>query len=65
MRDTEFTKAKARRIREHALRMVHKANASHIGTGLSMADILAVLYSGIARVDRGSLSESVSDPSTA
>lgn len=31
--------------------MVHAANASHIGTGLSMADILAVLYSGILRVD--------------
>jgi transketolase len=41
----------ARAIRAHALRMTHKANASHIGTCLSMADILAVLYSGILRVD--------------
>ncbi len=38
MPEIEQTKAKARRIREHALRMVHRANASHIGTGLSMAD---------------------------
>lgn len=51
MPDIEQTKAKARRIREHALRMVHRANASHIGTGLSMTDILAVLYGGVAKVD--------------
>ena len=51
MPDIELTQARARRIREHALRMVHRANASHIGTGLSMADILAVLYGGVARVD--------------
>jgi len=36
------TQARARRIREHALRMVHRANASHIGTGLSMTDILGI-----------------------
>ena len=41
----------AAKIRAHALRMVHKANASHIGTSLSMADILAVLYSHVLRVD--------------
>lgn len=41
----------ARRIRADALRMVSKANASHIGTCLSMADLLAVLYSGVLRVD--------------
>lgn len=34
----------ARRIRAHALRMVHKAKASHVGSALSIADILAVLY---------------------
>ena len=38
-------------IRAHALRMVHKANASHIGTCLSMADLLAVLYGQVLRVD--------------
>ncbi len=41
----------ARRVRCHALRMVHRANASHIGTALSMTDLLAVLYSGILRID--------------
>lgn len=44
---TEF----ARRIRAHALRMVHAAKASHIGGCLSMADILAVLYTRILRLD--------------
>ncbi|MGD0016402.1 MAG: transketolase [Verrucomicrobiia bacterium] len=38
-------------IRAHALRMVHRANASHIGTCLSMADLLAVLYGKILRLD--------------
>ncbi len=41
----------ATRIRVHALRMVHQANASHIGTCLSMADVLAVLYAKFLRVD--------------
>lgn len=34
----------ARRIRAQALRMVHRARASHIGSALSIADIVAVLY---------------------
>jgi transketolase len=38
-------------IRGHALRMVHRAQASHIGTCLSMADVLAVLYGHALRVD--------------
>lgn len=41
----------ARRVRRHALTMVHAARSSHIGTCLSMTDILAVLYSGVLRVD--------------
>lgn len=41
----------AKIIRAHALRMVHKSNASHIGSCLSMADILAVLYSKVLRLD--------------
>ena len=36
-------------IRRHALLMVHSANASHIGGVLSMADVLAVLYSEVMR----------------
>ena len=38
------TRALARRLRGHALRMTHRARASHVGSCLSMADILAVLY---------------------
>jgi transketolase len=45
------TTAMARAIRRHALRMTHAAKASHIGSGLSMADILAVLYGRVVRVD--------------
>jgi transketolase len=41
----------AQRIRAHAVRMVHKAKASHIGTCFSMADLLAVLYGSVLRVD--------------
>ncbi|MBF0521754.1 MAG: transketolase [Candidatus Omnitrophica bacterium] len=41
----------AKIIRSHALKMVHQANASHIGSCLSIADILAVLYNKILRVD--------------
>jgi transketolase len=38
-------------IRAHALRMVHRAKSSHIGTCLSMADLLAVLYGEVMRID--------------
>ncbi|HEU5397529.1 MAG TPA: transketolase [Verrucomicrobiae bacterium] len=38
-------------IRAHAVQMVHRINASHIGGGLSMADLLAVLYSEVLRVE--------------
>lgn len=41
----------ARRLRSHALRMTHSARASHIGSCLSIADILAVLYSDVLRFD--------------
>lgn len=37
-------------IREHAIRMVARADSSHIGGTLSMADILAVLYGSVLRV---------------
>lgn len=49
--ETDFTVDLARRLRCHALRMVHAARSSHIGTCLSMADILAVLYGRVLRVD--------------
>lgn len=41
----------ARAIRINALRMVHRAKASHIGSALSIADILAVLYGAVMRYD--------------
>jgi transketolase len=51
---TQFEAATlARDIRADALRMVAAANASHIGTCLSMGDILAVLYADILRYDVG------------
>lgn len=37
----------AKSIRIHALHMAHAANASHIGSALSISDILAVLYGRI------------------
>jgi transketolase len=41
----------ARRIRRHSVLMTSRANASHIGSSLSMADLLAVLYSEFLRFD--------------
>jgi transketolase len=41
----------ARRIRKHALRMTSVGRSGHIGAVLSMADIVAVLYGGVLRVD--------------
>lgn len=44
----------ARRIRCRALEMVTRARASHIGSALSIADIVAVLYGRVLRVDPSS-----------
>src|ERR1700677_2596559 len=41
----------ARTIRVDALRMVHESGASHIGSSFSMAELLAVLYGKVLRVD--------------
>ena len=41
----------ARAIRSDALKMVHRANSSHIGSCLSAADLLAALYGSVLRVD--------------
>ena len=41
----------ARRIRVHAVRMTNSGKSSHIGSVLSMADIMAVLYGKELRVD--------------
>lgn len=44
-------KAFAKTLRIQAVRMVYKAKSSHVAGSLSMADLLAVLYGGILRVD--------------
>lgn len=41
----------AKRIRRHALRMTSLGGSSHIGSILSMTDLVAVLYGSILRVD--------------
>ena len=41
----------AKRLRSHSLHMISKAKTSHIGSCLSAADILAVLYGRVMRVD--------------
>ncbi len=41
----------AKRIRIHALRMTSAGKSSHVGSVLSMADIVAVLYGGILHLD--------------
>lgn len=41
----------AKRIRRHVIVMTNRANASHIGSCLSMADMLAALYGKFLRYD--------------
>jgi transketolase len=53
--DVETTRALARKIRRHVIEMTHRAQASHVGTSLSMAELLAVLYGGVLRVDPSAL----------
>ena len=38
-------------IRRHGIEMAHRSESSHIGAVLSVADIIAVLYAGVANVD--------------
>ena len=38
-------------IRRHALNMTHDSNSSHVGSCLSIAELLAVLYNAILRFD--------------
>src|ERR1035438_4852674 len=41
----------ASRLRASAVRMVHRSRASHLGSCLSMADIVACLYWNTLRID--------------
>ena len=45
------SKELAKRVRIHALKMANSGGGSHIGSALSIADILAVLYSDILNKD--------------
>lgn len=48
---SQSARALARRIRRRALEMTSAARSSHIGSVFSMADIVAVLYASVLRVD--------------
>lgn len=45
------TLAMSHRIRRHIVEMTHRGNSSHVGSGLSISDVLAVLYGKVLRVD--------------
>jgi transketolase len=47
----EETVALAKKIRVQTARMIHRAKSSHLGSSYSMADLLAVLYGRILRID--------------
>jgi len=48
---TAATRDLARRIRLHALKMTSRGGTAHIGSVFSMADLIAVLYGSVLRVD--------------
>ncbi len=48
---TETCRNLANRIRAHCLRMTHDGASGHVGSMLSMAELVAVLYESILRVD--------------
>ena len=45
------TEELALRLRRHVVRMCGEGGGSHVGSGLSVADIIAVLYGEVLRVD--------------
>jgi transketolase len=45
------TEALALKLRRHVVRMCSTGSSAHVGSGLSMADIIAVLYGAVLRVD--------------
>jgi len=45
------TLALARRLRRHVVTMCHRGGSSHVGSCLSVADIVAVLYGEVLNVD--------------
>ena len=55
------TQSLANKIRKDALKMVHRAKASHIASALSITDILAVLYGGVMRFDPSNQDDALRD----
>jgi transketolase len=51
MSDTSKYRRLAQRIRGYAVKMTNRKSSGHVGSSLSMADIVAVLYERILRVD--------------
>jgi transketolase len=49
--ETQSAQEFSAKIRAHALRMANSANSAHIGSSLSVADILSVLYTQILNID--------------
>ena len=49
--ECEQTAVLAKKIRVQATQMIHGAKSSHLGSAYSMADLLAVLYGRILRID--------------
>ncbi len=49
--NSEAIRLLAGRIRTHCVHMTHLAKSSHLGSSLSMIEILSVLYSKILRID--------------
>jgi transketolase len=49
--DADVLRGLARRLRIQIVRMTQRAKSSHVGGGLSMAEILAVLYGDVLNVD--------------
>ena len=45
------TEALALRLRRHVVRMCSRGGSSHVGSGLSIADIVALLYGEVLRID--------------
>ncbi len=48
---------KLKEIKQTMLKMVHKANVSHIGAGLSIVDILYVLYFKVANISKNNIND--------
>jgi transketolase len=51
LQEVAATEELALRLRRHVVRMCGEGGSSHVGSGLSMADIIAVLYGEVLRVD--------------